>query len=409
MIPRGTPDIGWRDLAAGLLGCVWSDRPERVQRRVEARWSAEQTVACLSVRSGLDLLLQALALPRGSELIVSAITIPDMITIIERHGLTPVPVDLDPATLGVDPARLAQAIGPRTRAILVAHLFGSRMPLAPAVRLARQHGLLLIEDCAQAYDGAYRGDPDSDACLFSFGPIKTATALGGALVHCQDAALAARLRQLQARYPRQPRWLFVRRIARFAALKLLAHPQRFAVFVALCRLRRRNHDQLINEAVRGFAGQNLLARIRLQPSAALLQLLERRLRQFDPARIEARAAFARRVLAQIPAVARPGAAAERHTHWVLPIESDDPETLTRVLWAHGFDATRKASSLTVVPPPDQRTPDPLNARRLLARLVYLPMYPQLGARDLLRLGQIVRDVERAPQLDPPVLASAVDR
>jgi dTDP-4-amino-4,6-dideoxygalactose transaminase len=408
MIPRGTPDIGWRDLAAGLLGCVWSDPPERVQRRVEARWSAAQTVACLSVRSGLDLLLQALALPHGSELIVSAITIPDMITIIEQHGLTPVPVDIDPATLGVDPARLARLIGPRTSAILVAQLFGSRTSLAPVARLARQHGLLLIEDCAQAYDGVYRGDPDSGVCLFSFGPIKTATALGGALVRCRDAALAARLRQLQARYPRQPRRLLVRRIVRFAALKLLAHPQRFAVFVAICRLRRRNHDQLINESVRSFAGQNLLARIRQQPSAALLHLLERRLRQLDPARIMARAAFARRILAQLPAVPRPGAAAERHTHWVLPIESDEPATLTRALWTHGFDATRKASSLTVVPPPDRRTPDPVNARRLLARLVYLPMYPQLAERDLLRLGRIVRDVEQT-QPDPPALASAVDR
>lgn len=395
MFPRGSLDIGWRDMAVAALRCLWSDRPERMQRRIEARWSADgDTLACLSVRSGLDLLLRALALPPGSEVLVSAITIPDMLHILAHHGLVAIPIDLDPAALSVDPVQLAQSIRPQTKAILIAHLFGSRMPLAPVLRIAQEHGLFVIEDCAQAHDTTYRGHPDSDASLFSFGPIKTATALGGAVIRCKDRAQTEQLRRLQAIYPRQPNRWFLRRLLRFAALKLLAHPVRFGVFVALCRLRGRDHDQVIAQAVRGFAGADMLARIRYQPSRALLHLLERRLVRYNVAAIRARVAFARRVIARLPNTPRPGGTAAAHTHWVLPIESADPDALIRLLWAHGFDATRRASTLTVVPPPP-RAPDPANARRLLERLVFLPMYRGIPAHKLTQLGQIFADVERA--------------
>lgn len=404
MIPRGTLDIGWGDLLAGLVGCLRTERSARVQRRIEARWSAQDdALACLSVRSGFDLLLQTLALAPGSEVLVSAITIPDMLAIIQQHGLVSIPLDIDPATLSVDAAQVATLTGPRTRAILVAHLFGSRMPLAALLEVARQHGLLVIEDCAQAYDGCYHGNPASDVSLFSFGPIKTATALGGALVRCKDRALTDQLRLLQAHYPRQSRRTFLRRLLRFALLKLLARPLCLSLFVAACRLRRRDYDQVINRAVRGFGGNDLLRRIRYQPSTALLRLLERRLRRFDPAQVAERGVFARRVLAQLAAIARPGGAAAVHCHWVLPIQSADPERLIRVLSACGFDATRKASSLTVVAPlPARPAADPCQARRLLHELVYLPIYRPLAEHELARLSRIVREVE-LPQRAQPAL------
>ena len=96
---------------------------------MEAAWDARASLACLSVRSGFDALLGALALPRGSEVLMSAVNIADMARIIEAHGLTPVPVDLDMQTLTVSMASLARAATPCTRAVLVAHLFGSRMPM----------------------------------------------------------------------------------------------------------------------------------------------------------------------------------------------------------------------------------------------------------------------------------------
>lgn len=154
MLPRGKLDIDWTDLLFGLRSCFSPKRRRTAQSRVEAAWSSPaESLVCLSVRSGFDALLQALAWPPGTEILTSALTIRDMVRIVEHHHLVPVPIDLRMQTLSLDPEDLEQAITPHTRAVLVAHVFGSRMPLDDVVATAKRHGLLVIEDCAQAYVG----------------------------------------------------------------------------------------------------------------------------------------------------------------------------------------------------------------------------------------------------------------
>jgi dTDP-4-amino-4,6-dideoxygalactose transaminase len=162
------------------------------------------------VRTGFDLALQALAFPRGSEILLSAITIPDMARIVEHHGLVPVPVDLDLDEPGLSMQSLRQATSGRSRALVVTHLFGGRMSMAPLIEFARQHGLVVIEDCAQSFDGGgYCGHAEADISMFSFGPIKSATALGGAILHVQSLELHRRICAIEAQYPRQPRRRFL--------------------------------------------------------------------------------------------------------------------------------------------------------------------------------------------------------
>lgn len=225
VIPRKQLDIGWTDLACGLAHCLLPAARDTLQNRLAQQWSSPDTaLACLSVRSGFDLMLQHLALPRGSEILVSAITIRDMVTIIEQHGLRAVPVDIDPADCAMRCDLAEAAITPRTRAILIAHLFGSRMDMTDIIALARRHKLLIFEDCAQAYAADdYRGHPGSDVAMFSFGSIKTATALGGAMLTFRDASLCSAIRQMQRGYPVQSRWLYLRRIIKHACLKALAY------------------------------------------------------------------------------------------------------------------------------------------------------------------------------------------
>lgn len=411
MIPRGTPDIGWLDLVASLGYCLLPDTLPRTQVVVEECWSpSHDTLACLSVRSGFDLLLQVLALPVGTEVLISAITIPDMLNILAHHGLVPIPMDLDPETLAVDATQIHKLVGSRTKAILVAHLFGSRMPLDNIIDVAHQHGLLVIEDCAQAYDASsYHGHAESDISMFSFGPIKMQTALGAALLRVRDRSLLAQLRHRQALYPHQSRFMFMRRVGRFMALKLLARPWLFALFIAICRLRAVDHDSLLTQATRGFTGTDLLERLRKQPSVPLLRLLDRRLRYADPRRIKQRAEILRRLVVQQPMLKHPGVDALHHTHWVIPIESRDPDQLIQLLRAHGFDATRKASSLVVVPPTPQRptatTPKAVN---MLQRLVYLPVSPAMSQAAIERVRQIIIDFEhRQTDAAVPIAAEGI--
>jgi dTDP-4-amino-4,6-dideoxygalactose transaminase len=125
--------------------------------------------------------------PRGSEIIVSQINIAPMFELIEHHGFQVVAASVDVETLQLDAREVAALITPRTRAILVAPLFGSRMNLEAIGDLAREHRLLLIEDGAQMFSGPnFRGSPAADVTFFSFGLLKTATTLGGAVVFARD-------------------------------------------------------------------------------------------------------------------------------------------------------------------------------------------------------------------------------
>src|SRR5438552_17908588 len=93
MIVRKKLDIGWTDIAFGLGACLLPGDAQAGQKRLEAAWSpAGDAIACLSVRAGFDLLLAALALPAGSEILVSAITLVDVGRIIELHGPVAVPI-----------------------------------------------------------------------------------------------------------------------------------------------------------------------------------------------------------------------------------------------------------------------------------------------------------------------------
>ena len=231
MWARKRIDIGWRDLLAAAGYALFPGSRATAQQSAEQTWpGSDDVIACLSVRSGLDLMLGQLGLPAGSEVLVSAVTIEDMVTILRHHGLVAVPMDVNPTDMSPSFKDIDRAITSRTKAMLIAHLFGTRLPLQPFAEKAQEHGLLLWEDCAQAFDGRYAGHPEADAVMFSFGPIKTATALGGGLLRVRDRELLTRMRSAQETLPLSNSRLFVSRVARYAVLKFLSGRIAFRVF-----------------------------------------------------------------------------------------------------------------------------------------------------------------------------------
>src|SRR5260370_8405869 len=180
-----------RDFAYALLGGIWARNAERLGAGLEAAWSpAREALACRSVRSGFHLLLESLALPAGSEVLVSAVTHPDMVRILEAHGLIAVPVDLDVATLAPKLELAERLVTSRTAAILVAHLFGGRVPMGPLAAFATRHALILWHDCPQPFTGtAATGDPNAAVSIYSCGALTTCTPVAGALLEVRNASL----------------------------------------------------------------------------------------------------------------------------------------------------------------------------------------------------------------------------
>lgn len=149
----------------------------------------------------LELALVALGVGPGDEVITVANASVYSTVVILRAGARPVYVDVDERTHTMNPALLEAAITPRTRAIMPVHLYGRMADMDAILRIAGQHDLPVIEDCAQAHgaelNGRRAGSMGACGC-FSFYPTKNLGALGdGGAVVTNDAALAAKLRRLR--------------------------------------------------------------------------------------------------------------------------------------------------------------------------------------------------------------------
>lgn len=163
------------------------------EREAAAYLGVPVTVGVANGTDALVLVLNALEIGPGDEVICPAFTFYATAESIARAGATPVFADIDPVTLNLDPEDVAPRITPRTKAIMPVHLFGRPAPLAELAAL----GLPLIEDAAQAF-GAEGTATTGVASTYSFFPTKNLFALGdGGLVACTDEQLGERVRMLR--------------------------------------------------------------------------------------------------------------------------------------------------------------------------------------------------------------------
>jgi dTDP-4-amino-4,6-dideoxygalactose transaminase len=157
----------------------------------------------VGVGSGTDALILALCglgIGAGDEVVTVSHTALATVAAIIATRATPVLVDVDAASYTIDPARIEEAVSPRTKAIVAVHLYGQPADLDAIGAIAKRHGLKLVEDCAQAAGARYRGrrvGGIGDVACFSFYPTKNLGAIGdGGMVTTADAALASRVRRL---------------------------------------------------------------------------------------------------------------------------------------------------------------------------------------------------------------------
>ena len=162
---------------------------------------AKYAVGVDSGYSALELIVRAYGIGPGDEVITAANTFIATTLAISNTGATPVLVDIDPETYNIDPAKIAAAITPRTRAIMPVHLYGQPVDMDPIMAIARKHGLYVFEDAAQGSGARYKGRRVGSlghAAAFSFYPGKNLGAYGdGGMVVTDDAEVAEKVRLLR--------------------------------------------------------------------------------------------------------------------------------------------------------------------------------------------------------------------
>jgi dTDP-4-amino-4,6-dideoxygalactose transaminase len=172
-----------------------------LERELASRCGTTDGIGVASGTDALRLALEALALRPGDEVLTPAFSFIASSSTIIMTGARPVFVDIDPKTYAIDPAQAARAVTPRTRALVVVHLFGHPAPMAPLLALAQAHGLAVIEDVAQAVGAAIDGRPVGgwgDVAGLSFYPTKNLGACGdGGMILTSRPDVAERLRRLR--------------------------------------------------------------------------------------------------------------------------------------------------------------------------------------------------------------------
>ena len=350
-----------------------------------------ESLICYSVRTGFDLLLQSLRLPPGSEVLMTAATIPDMIEIVRRHQLVPRSIDMKSDDFQICPESFEQAVTPKTKLVVVAHLFGSRANLDWICNHPLRKQFLIVEDCAQLFIRDYFERPTAtDVQLFSFGPIKTATALGGGVICCKDKVVNQDLRRLNNSYPQQSELDYLQRIMKYFCLKSLAFRPLFSVFYALPG----DPDKRLGSMARNFGQQELLDKIRKRPCRALVNMVRRRIRLYPSKRIEDRRRLGGSLARQIrQPKATPGVNCPDHSYWLFPVLTKDGDQLVVELRHAGFDATRRHSMTLLESGEDHK---PADLKILFEQMVLVPFGPELGERGVRKLANVISGALQKP-------------
>jgi dTDP-4-amino-4,6-dideoxygalactose transaminase len=198
-----------RSLLPVLEAPEWSragdDWPLPEVDRLEQEWAlrhgAADSAAVSSGTAALTLILKALDLPPGDEVLTPAYGCPAVEVAVLAARLTPIHVDIDPASYAISPAAAAAAVNPRTAALIAVHFAGQPAPVESLARVAERYGIALVEDACLAPGAVYQGRPVGSwgrAAAFSLGVRKPISAGEGGLVVTSDPVLATAVRALRS-------------------------------------------------------------------------------------------------------------------------------------------------------------------------------------------------------------------
>jgi dTDP-4-amino-4,6-dideoxygalactose transaminase len=180
---------------------ILGETTTRLERELAASIGAADAVACSSGTSALTLILHAMGVGAGDEVVVPAYGCAPLASTVVNLGATPVFADIDPRTLVVDPADAEACVTERTKVLLPAHIYSVMADMPRLLDIARRHGVRVVEDSAVAQGAVLDGRPAGlwgDAGLYSFVQVKSfGTAGEGGVVVTDDPELARHIRMLR--------------------------------------------------------------------------------------------------------------------------------------------------------------------------------------------------------------------
>ncbi len=177
---------------------------KRFEEKFAEYIGVKHTVGVESARKGFYLILKNQGFAKGDEVIMPSYTFKALPLTVLACGLKPVFIDVDPYTYNINPALVQKSITPRTRAIIVTHMFGRPVDMSSIMDIARRNGLFVIEDCAHACGARYRDrrlGSWGDAAIFSFKMGKNLPCFGGGMITTDHSDVYEKICQKLEQFP----------------------------------------------------------------------------------------------------------------------------------------------------------------------------------------------------------------
>lgn len=381
---------------------------EHLAQSVATWLGAAHGVLLPHARVAFHELLGALDLEPGDEVLLTPITIPDMVNAILMRGLRPVFVDLGRGSPNVDCDALERRAGPRARVLLLTHLAGIPSDMDRIMDLATRRGLTVLEDCSQAMGATWGGralGTFGRAAFYSLTTLKPLSTFAGGLVITDDAPLAATLRARAAALPPPAPSSLLRLLARDHVLWSGSHP---AVYTALTHTvvdkLQRARPGWLTEVQRG----NLAVWRPTRDAPTRRDIPPEKLFQYTDAQAavglaalpsvepgnRARRELSLDLLARLKARRAPGAPRmlgdDGCTFWRFPYFSENVAKLRRHLWRRRIDAApTNLPCLSAMADFSDLAADTPEANRYADRMVFLPMHPTMTPRDVERIAEAI--------------------
>lgn len=409
MIPRGRLDISYRDIMFAIWqSCLWwKETPHHchlLHCKIRNLWADKGVAVGLSARSLFDLYLAVRNFKAGSEVIVvPPINVPGMMRVLGFHDVKIVPIDLpEDCTEWIDVKTIRNAITKDTVAIMIVHPFGmisvSNEQFEELRQIADGANIELWEDCAECFVGlneknSFLGYSKSDVRLFSFGLIKTTTALAGGVAIFRDCVVRQDVERLQDSWQQVHSPLsYLGRSMLALALNFIADsPWRVGLLGKLCDIFGFDFDSFVTKSLRGFNVQDgidrraieesLVRQIRRRPSRALLSVM---LRRFEHSKLGTPESVSNRRLQSIKLRNLLETSMEesliqngmdrKNTFWTFPIRCRNRHLISSALAFHGYDVVSGASQLCCVS--KFSTICCPNAENMMQSILYVPIATQ---------------------------------
>lgn len=404
--PRIMVDITYALYARTVLHSVvppLCPSPEASRKSIAKKMNpsaADSVIVTLSVRTFTDCLFRALALPEGSEILMSGITIPHMVDIVRHHKLVSRPFDIEIDTFTPDLEQCKRMITPRTKVLLVAPLFGRTMrKLAELKQIAKENNLLFVVDAAQAFGiKEHAIDIDADVTMFSFGFIKFSTALGGCVGWVKDPTLRKKVAAVEASLPVRPHTRQLFNMVKAVPVLFVDEPLMYGFVRRLAENVGVDTSHVVHTFTRGFPGPDLMPLIRFRPHPATLATLDA---QVTPnPKEEAKKRFARAAsgwhfMSYLPPYVQCVSAGETtkpldSTFWLSAFVMRNPLAVCQIFHQHGLDSSLGASQMAAVGT-EAETPV---AHAVLKNLLYIPLSDHIGEEGRQKVIELFKKIPR---------------